>query len=683
MMKKLSNYLLLTILGVLVFVTSCKDDDEDPKPVAPTVTVGKASYSAGHGQTIQMVFTIAAPGKIKSATPTVEGGGSATITNSSTLTGLTDGVALVEYTAPDEDASATVKISVTDDNDLSGEASSTVSVVNLAVTGPSDIMSIGKGATATIDFEISAPGIIKSVNVSTTLGSATVSNSGELLGQTSGTAKVEYTGSDLGTAVITLTVEDENDQDSEAVAAVIVKNTQTYAADDKDMFNDSDFVADVIYTLEKGEYMFDGLVYLENGGEINIPAGTVVRFKQAPTTGDPTSAFVITRGAKIFAEGSNTEPVIFTAEEDLNGSTPNLQPSENGKWGGLVILGSAPVMKKGNTLLQIEGISTSESRGQYGWGDAAFPQATPNQSSGVLKYVSIRYTGFALNGQPGDEIQGLTLGGVGAGTMIDYVESFSSDDDGIEIFGGTVDLKHFVVAYASDDSYDLDEGWRGKGQFLFALQGDGAVSKYDHAGEWDGAGNGTDDPFSAPNLVNCTFVGPGTTPVEVQHDRAILWREAFAGKVLNSIITDMPLLGLKITEDFGGGASPVSSCETIENERDGYKSEIWNTTFANMIKYDDSDIVSILDGECNDKMKAMLDANAVSATKDKVLENTDSRSENIDPRPKSTFSGAVKDPADLGLSGFDATDYQGAFKAGEDLWLKGWSTLSRYGYTVQ
>ncbi len=487
---------------------------------------------------------------------------------------------------------------------------------------------------------------------------------------TDGSFDTEYT---FGTddEVVTFTIVDKDGVESTDSFIATVSPLKT--------ITDADLAGGQTYNFTKDkQYLFDGLVYLEKEGVLNIEAGTIIKFKKSPSTTDPTSALIITRGAKIEAVGTVDEPIIFTAEAD-DVTQQSLLPSENQQWAGLVILGSAPVMKKGNTLLQIEGISTNEPRGRYGFGDTDFSTADPLDNSGTLKYVAIRYTGFALNGQSGDEIQGLTLGGVGSGTTIDYVESFSSDDDGIEIFGGTVDIKHFIVAFAADDSYDFDQGWRGTGQYLFALQGDGVLSKYDHLGEWDGFGNASDDPFSAPNLLNATFIGPGQNLTDTLSDRAIMWREGFSGKLVNSIVTDIPNAAIQIRNEKGGD---VSSCATITNQRDGYQSEIYNTTWAIVGPYDGNDINTALGGQCNDVIASMLQNNNCAFLEDEILENISSRVSGIDPRPKSTFTGGTVKPTDIGIAG-EETNYQGAFEPGKDLWLKGWSTLSKYGYTVQ
>ncbi len=518
-----------------------------------------------------------------------------------------------------------------------------------------------EGETVDVNINWSAPAGVKTVSAST--NNATVPST---IGGANGSFISKVT---LGEAnmQITYTITDIENQSTTTSVDVVIGTI---------VIRDNDLVGGLTYNWSKDHtYLVDGLVFLEKGGKLNIEAGTIVKFRKVPTSSDPTSALIITRGAQIFAEGTADSPVIFTAEADQV-TSQSLMPSENGQWGGLILLGSAPVMKNGNTLLNIEGISTGEPRGQYGFGDAGFPEADPNDNSGTLKYVSIRYTGYALNGQAGDEIQGLTLGAVGAGTTLDFVESFSSDDDGIEIFGGTVRLKHFAVAFASDDSYDFDQGWRGSGQYLFALQGDGIISKYDHGGEWDGFGTPSDNPFSAPNLSNCTFVGPGVNAQNPLRDRAILWREGFAGKLINTIISDYPGYGIRITADEGDN----SSCNAITDPRDGFQAELLNITWSAIGNYDGTDIGSIIEGDCTDKIiTAMTGHNVVQSGQ--ILANISSRTGGIDPRPASGSDAG--NTYDVSVFGLEKTGYRGAFKPGDDLWLKGWTALSSYGFTIQ
>jgi hypothetical protein len=126
----------------------------------------------------------------------------------------------------------------------------------------------------------------------------------------------------------------------------------------------------------------------------------------------------------------------------------------------------------------------------------------------------------------------------------------------------------------------------------------------------------------------------------------------------------------------------VSSCATITTPRDGYKSEVYNTTWAVIGPYDGTDINSALGGQCNDLIAPMLTNNNCAISVDGILENISSRTAAIDPRPVDSFNGSTVTPASIGIKGED-TNYQGAFEPGKDLWLKGWSTLSKYGYTIE
>ena len=279
-------------------------------------------------------------------------------------------------------------------------------------------------------------------------------------------------------------------------------------------------------------YKIDGYTFIENG-ELTIEAGTRVIAETEPTTGDDISALIITRSATINAQGTAENPIIMTSENDNESGV--LDENSAGEWGGLIILGEARVNKGGVTLLQIEGIP-SNIEAQYGAADGNF---VDDDNSGTLRYVSIRYTGDALSS--GDELQGLTLGGVGSGTTIEYVESFASSDDGIEIFGGSPDIKYFAVGFAQDDSYDFDLGFNGNIQFAYALQGQSA----DNLIEWDGADNDNNEVFSDPTLYNMTLVGTAIA------DQALVLRDNTAGVLANSIIVSNGTRGI-VVEDLPG-----------------------------------------------------------------------------------------------------------------------------------
>ena len=274
------------------------------------------------------------------------------------------------------------------------------------------------------------------------------------------------------------------------------------------VITDRDLGGDTYTWTNDNEYVLDGLVYLEEGGVLNIEAGTVIRGQVAAdiTTGDATSALIITRGAQIFARGTADAPVIFTAYEDDLTDDGDFTSADRGEWGGVLILGRATIARPGGED-GIEGIASSEARARFGG-------TMDNDNSGVLNYVSIRHGGAQLS--PDNEINGLTLGGVGSGTEIDYVEVYANLDDGIEWFGGTVNVKHASVAFCGDDGFDYDFGWRGNGQFWFAIQepGDGTG----RSGEHDGADPDEPAPASLPTISNVTYVGIGSDGVATGGD---------------------------------------------------------------------------------------------------------------------------------------------------------------------
>ena len=271
----------------------------------------------------------------------------------------------------------------------------------------------------------------------------------------------------------------------------------------------------VTWTSDK-DYILEGLVFVNDGQVLTIEPGTVIRFK--PGQAENASALVVARGGKIIAEGTANAPIIFTAEaDDLNGSVAK---EERGMWGGLIILGNAPInLEVGEA--SIEGIPFAEPRGIYGGIDE-------EDNSGVLKYVSIRHGGTNIG--DGNEINGLTLGGVGSKTEIDYVEIISNEDDGVEVFGGTVNLKHMVVSGCGDDAFDYDLGWNGNGQFWLGIQSNYYGDNLIEAGGGVSPVNGM--PYSLPHIFNTTLIGNGNT----SEGAALTYRNNAGGTLANSVI---------------------------------------------------------------------------------------------------------------------------------------------------
>jgi len=209
------------------------------------------------------------------------------------------------------------------------------------------------------------------------------------------------------------------------------------------------------------------------------------------------------------AVGTDAEPIIFTsvADEILPGqiASPNLDPDLNGLWGGVIILGKASIQADAESV-QIEGIPASDQNGLYGGTDDA-------DNSGTIKYISIRHGGANIG--EGNEINGLTLGGVGSGTVIENVEIVANQDDGVEWFGGSVDVSNVIVWNTGDDAIDTDQGWSGTldnfvvinpGDECFELDGNEGGVNMEHT-----ITNGTILAGDAEGLADLDDKGPAGT----------------------------------------------------------------------------------------------------------------------------------------------------------------------------
>ncbi|MFP4522615.1 MAG: carboxypeptidase regulatory-like domain-containing protein [Fibrobacterota bacterium] len=272
-------------------------------------------------------------------------------------------------------------------------------------------------------------------------------------------------------------------------------------------------------------YILDGFVFVEDGSTLTIEAGTVIKAKAGG--GLSASALIVARGGFIDAQGTASEPIIMTAMQDDLRYQDDINPETRGLWGGLIVLGKS-ITNRAAGEEQIEGIDPDDNRGLYGGSDLS-------DNSGTIKYVSLRYGGTNIG--EGNEINGLTMGGVGSGTTIENIEVYHNADDGFEWFGGTVNTKYLVSTGNSDDSFDWDEGFRGKGQFWVVIQ---ASDAGDRGAEMDGcAGDnrGNTSEYSKPTIANATFIGSG-------HDSGnsgnmiFKFREETGGYYYNSIFTD-------------------------------------------------------------------------------------------------------------------------------------------------
>jgi hypothetical protein len=246
-------------------------------------------------------------------------------------------------------------------------------------------------------------------------------------------------------------------------------------------------------------------------GQLTIAAGVVLAADSSEASND---LLLVNPGSTITAVGTATDPIIFTAQQNL--ANNGVSDSSQGFWGGIILLGRAPIGvcsgsgvtndaagSNANCINQIEGVQGRS----YGGTNAA-------DNSGTLQYVQIRYSGIAIS--EGNELQGLTLGGTGSGTTIDHIQSHNSADDGVEIFGGTTNIRYFAVTGADDDGFDLDYGYRGFLQFLVAAQRINGATADSFSTEIDS--NGGEDllPRTFPRIANYTFIQTSTAPAAMR-----------------------------------------------------------------------------------------------------------------------------------------------------------------------
>lgn len=322
-------------------------------------------------------------------------------------------------------------------------------------------------------------------------------------------------------------------------------------------------------TTWSGVILLQNKIYVKNNATLTIAPGTIIRGDKA-TQG----SLIITRGAKINAQGTSSQPIIFTSNEVIGNRN-------EGDWGGIVLLGLARNNQPGG-VANIEGIVPTT--------DTQYGGAFDTDNSGTMKYVRIEFAGIAL--EPNKEINGLTFGSVGSGTTIDYIQVSHSGDDSYEWFGGTVNCKHLIAYRGLDDDFDTDFGYRGKVQFALAIR-DKDIS--DAAGDSNGfesdndAAGSTAQPKTMPIFSNVTLVGPKgngtiTLPVGEKFEKAFRLRRNTSTSVFNSLVTgwekglsiegdpvvlnvngDSLVFGKNITTNFANPSWSTTNTNTVYN----------------------------------------------------------------------------------------------------------------------
>lgn len=300
----------------------------------------------------------------------------------------------------------------------------------------------------------------------------------------------------------------------------------------------TDITANTTWTAAN-VYRIKGFRKVANGATLTIEAGTRIEGDFA-TVG---SSLFVLRGARIVANGTATNPIVFTSSQTAG-------TRQSGDWGGLIIVGNGIINRSG--VVNIEGTGTSAD-------NALVPYSGGNNNadnSGRLSYVRVEYAGF---GPAQDaELNSFTLAALGSGTVLDHLEALNGLDDHFEIFGGAVDAKYLVSYQAGDDHFDMSEGYQGRLQFLVGFQskvlipraGAGNVSADPQGIENDGCnGSGCDNgfdttPFTVPVVANFTLVGTGPGVVGASGGYGAILRRGTGGHYINGIFARWPAAGI-------------------------------------------------------------------------------------------------------------------------------------------
>lgn len=275
---------------------------------------------------------------------------------------------------------------------------------------------------------------------------------------------------------------------------------------------------DFTFTSDK-KWLVNGFLNVKAPATLTVQAGTIVKGDK-----DSKGTVIINRGAKIDAVGTASQPIVFTSNQPVG-------QRSFGDWGGIIIAGNAPVNLPGGEGVVEGGTGT------------LFGGTNVNDNSGKLRFVRIEFSGIPF--QPNQEINGLTLGGVGRGTEIDHIQVSYCGDDSYEMFGGSVDVKYIVSFRSWDDDFDMDNGYTGKVQFAVALRDPQIADQSGSNGfEHDNDGQGTTStPLTSPILSNVSVFGPLATPgtpFNDQHKRAMHLRRNTRTKVFNSVFAGHP-----------------------------------------------------------------------------------------------------------------------------------------------
>jgi hypothetical protein len=428
----------------------------------------------------------------------------------------------------------------------------------------------------------------------------------------------------------------------------------------------TDVTSDTTWTADN-TYLLQTVVYVRGGATLTIEPGTVVKGSTNETSlvardGIPNlvSALWVARGAKLMAQGTSDKPIIFTFQGD-DVTVPNDVPfNTSGQWGGIVLCGrgqlNSAAFAEGNAATpkfeRFEGTTTDGIEGAH-----LFGGNDDTDSSGALRYVSIRYPGNVF--APARELNGLTMAGVGSGTTIEYVEVLNSSDDGFEWWGGNVSTKYLVAAFCEDDDFDTDQGYRGTNQFWFGIKPPWNGSSDSRGFETDGDLNQNasgEAPKCQWTVSHATLIGRSSA--EAGFGGGIAWnaRDEAAPTVINTIFTAFAA-GVKVDGD--GLAEFDAGLADLRNSIFGVPANAGTSDANAAYLFTDT-------ARTNSIADPLL--GGISYTNDVAT---------LDPRPQTgspALSNVLPVPA-----GLQQVNYRGAFSQ-TDNWADGWTALSKAGF---
>ncbi len=388
---------------------------------------------------------------------------------------------------------------------------------------------------------------------------------------------------------------------------------------------------------KKNQYVLRGGVFVKSGVTLTIKPGTRI----FGTTG---SFLVVERGAKIIANGTARKPIVMTSSKDAGQRTP-------GDWGGILILGAAPVNRCPAGDCRPEGLPPNE----------FFGGTDPESNSGVLRYFRSEFAGFELS--PGNELNSITFSGVGAGTQVDHIQASNGLDDAIEFFGGTVRVKYAVGNSMDDDGFDWQLGYLGYAQFVVIQQQREAHQPAERGIEADNSEFNVDaTPRSSPLVANFTLIGDPDTTLAGAGGEGIELRRGTAGHLRNFIVMNFRKVAIRISDNEG---STATAGQYNNNFLD----------FQGFILFNNNGGTNLTGNTATLVAGKGMGAQKILEQVDPDLTNPSVRGTKPDFRPQA--GSPALDPANAAPkfdpAFFDNAPYVGAFN-GTDDWTEGWTS---------